>query len=180
MIRLKTLLVESATPQQVEQTNNKQILQTVTSEIDANVQPIFKSMFKQPIIQYVTALNAQSGMISKYIKYKKSNEAVHLYFKTFSDVYFKSLASWGSVTKFAVRKLYSERELRDSIKQNIGKIDEWYENIFSNTFMWLSDPTEASDQDWYSKCSDIITARKKVFLHQLIEAFIKTIYHQEK
>jgi hypothetical protein len=107
MIRLKTLLVESATPQHVEQTNTKEILQFATSRINDHITPGFQSLMKKPVIQYVTALNAQSDLISKYIKYGKSNEAVHLYFATFSDIYFKALASLGSITKFAIRKLIS-------------------------------------------------------------------------
>lgn len=183
MIRLKTLLEESATPQQVEQTNTKEILQWANLQIDANVKPMFKSILKQPVIQYVTALNAQSDMISKYIKFKKSNEAVHLYFKTFSDVYFKSLASLGSITKFAVRKLVSEQEIRRLIEQYRDQINEYYISIFENTFSELVKPRAGisnAEQKllyvWNIKCFDIIYARRDTFLNQLIEAGLKTIY----
>jgi len=178
MIRLKTLIMENAPSSKskhVVQTNTK-TLQYLNSKISEFITTMFQSILKSPVSQYTNALNANAELISKYIKSGNSKDAVHLYLKTFSDIYYKSFASLGTITKYAVRKLISKEDLERQIKQNRSRIDGYYYSVFNDTFMQLHDVGNTIEKKWFDASTDILDARKDTYINQLIASGIKTIY----
>ena len=178
MIRLKTLITEydtSGKSKHVVQANTK-TLQYLNSKISEFIIVLFQSTLQSPASQYTKELNANAELISKYIKSGNSINAVQLYLKTFSDVYYKSLTSLGTVTKYAIRKLISKQDLEEQIKQYRWRIDEYYYHIFDGTFMNLTDVSSDTERKWLDASLDHLDDRKEKYIDQLIKSGIKTIY----
>ena len=162
----------------VKKVNNEHILQPSKELIDKNIKNILgaKSLVNELVQDYVNKLNGYSPNIIQQMKNGDGNSTGEMYLKFLKEVLNNKLNGLGSVTKFAISKYYNEGELKNILTHNKNKIEEIYDSMLVSALMWLHDANKKNEVLWYNKAFDLLAKRKDLFIKEIIDIIIKSLY----
>ena len=104
------------------------------------------------------------------------NATGEMYLKFLKEVLTSKLNGLGSITKFAISKYYNQGELKNLLTHNKNKIEEIYDSMLVSALMWLHDANKKNEALWYGKAFDLLAKRKDLFIKEIIDLIIKSLY----
>lgn len=174
----ESIVNEALNTEFVKKVNNEHILQPSKELIDKNIKNILgaKSLVNELVQDYVNKLNAYSPNIIQQMKNGDGNATGEMYLKFLKEVLTSKLNGLGSITKFAISKYYNEGELKNLLTHNKNKIEEIYDSMLVSALMWLHDANKKNEVLWYDKAFDLLAKRKDLFIKEIIDIIIKSLY----
>ena len=176
MIRLKTLITETATKQHVIITNNN-IKKTVTSLLGSRIKNNMwgqRTKLINAVSKYIDIMNSNANLILQQIRKGNGTETASLYIDSFKKLVYDEVNNLNGVTKLAIAKLMSAEDLRKSI--DIDRLNEIYDALFITTLMNIHDPSSDIESTWYTTAWNVLHNRRDAIIKHLIDYTIQQIY----
>jgi hypothetical protein len=174
---VKMIINESyhSTKKSLVVTRNNKALGNIKNQYlsDTSINKTVVNIINKNLYKFVKEVNSKSGEIANQIISGKGSDSATIYLQTLKDVIYSTVndMNWAKkkLISTLVSNLASKDEFNNIIKNFDTIINDVYDRLITDVFLYVHDPTKSKEAEWYEQAWNVANNRKESIKKHLVD-----------